>query len=36
MTGFITHSNPVLDKLLCKIFPLLEPKTIWIERNPFK
>jgi hypothetical protein len=36
MHGFIEHSNPVFNYYLPKIFPYLEPETIWQERNPFK
>ena len=36
MYGFIKHSNPLLNKFMFKIFPLLEPQTSWQERNPFK
>jgi hypothetical protein len=36
MFGLIEHSNPILNKLMYKIFPFLEPETIWQERNPFK
>lgn len=36
MYGFIEHSNYFLNKYMSKIFPYLEPETIWQERNPFK
>ena len=36
MYGYIKHSNRILNKYMYKIFPYLEPNTIWQERNPFK
>ena len=36
MFGYIKHSNTILNKYMSKIFPYLEPETIWQERNPFK
>lgn len=36
MYGIIKHSNPFLNKYMSRIFPYLEPETIWQERNPFK
>ena len=36
MYGLIQHSNKLINRFMSKIFPLLEPETIWQERNPFK
>lgn len=36
MIGYIKHSNRFLNKFMYKIFPYLEPKSIWQERNPYK
>lgn len=36
MFGYIKHSNSFVNKYMSKIFPYLEPETIWQERNPFK
>ncbi|MFE3846656.1 8-amino-7-oxononanoate synthase [Flavobacterium sp. LB3P45] len=36
MYGFISHSNPIINSHMSKIFRYLEPDTIWQERNPFK
>lgn len=36
MFGFMEHSNRHVNKKVSKIFPYLEPKVIWQERNPFK
>ena len=36
MSGFIKHSNLVLNKYMSTIFPYLEPEAVWKERNPFK
>lgn len=36
MFGFIKHSNPLIDKGIGKLFSLLEPKTAWNSRHPFK
>ena len=36
MYGYIQHSNRFINKYMSKIFPLLEPETLWQERNPFK
>ncbi len=34
--GFLEHNNRFINKNIDKIFKYLEPKTDWIERNPFK
>ncbi|HSD08022.1 MAG TPA: GNAT family N-acetyltransferase [Flavobacterium sp.] len=36
MFGYVQHSNNHINKQVPRIFPLLEPQTIWQERNPFK
>ena len=36
MYGYIRHSTSYVNKYMSKIFPYLEPETIWQERNPFK
>lgn len=36
MYGYIKHSTSYVNKYMSKIFPYLEPETIWQERNPFK
>jgi hypothetical protein len=36
MFGFIQHSNWFINRFMPKIFPFLEPKVDWQERNPFK
>jgi len=36
MFGYVQHSNNHINKQVSRIFPLLEPQTIWQERNPFK
>lgn len=36
MFGFIQHQSPFVDKLMPRIFKYLEPKTMWMERHPFK
>jgi len=36
MFGFISHSNPVLNKNIASIFRYLEPEMVWKERSPFK
>jgi hypothetical protein len=36
MFGLIAHSNPIFNKFMNKIFPFLEPETIWQQRSPFK
>lgn len=34
--GLIRHTYPVINPFMKNIFPLLSPKTEWIQRNPFK
>lgn len=36
MSGFIYHSNLLVNRFLGKIFKNLEPETIWQQRHPFK
>lgn len=36
MLGLIQHSNPLLNLFLGRLFRLLEPKTQWQQRHPFK
>lgn len=36
MSGFIYHSNPLVNRFLGKIFKNLEPETVWQQRHPFK
>lgn len=36
MSGFIYHSNSLINRFLGKIFKKLEPETIWQQRHPFK
>ncbi|WPR71750.1 8-amino-7-oxononanoate synthase [Flavobacterium sp. NG2] len=36
MNGLIQHENYFLNLLMAKSFAYFEPKTEWIERNPFK
>jgi hypothetical protein len=36
MSGFIYHSNKLVNTFLGKIFKNLEPETIWQQRHPFK
>jgi predicted N-acyltransferase len=36
MFGLMEHKNPIINFFLPHLFKYLEPKTIWIERNPFK
>jgi hypothetical protein len=36
MSGFIYHSNKLVNKFLGKIFKNLEPETVWQQRHPFK
>ena len=36
MTGFIYHTNKVINLLLPKIFSRLEPEVNWQQRHPFK
>lgn len=34
--GMIKHNNKFVNALVPKLFPYLEPKSEWIQRNPFK
>lgn len=36
MSGFIYHTNSLVNKFLPKIFPKLEPDLVWQQRHPFK
>lgn len=36
MSGFIMHSNALINKYIGKIFPKLEPELHWQQRHPFK
>lgn len=36
MSGFIMHSNTLINKYISKIFPKLEPELHWQQRHPFK
>lgn len=36
MSGFIYHSNKLINKYFDKIFPRLEPTLAWQQRHPFK
>lgn len=36
MSGFIYHTNSLINKFLPKIFPKLEPTLSWQQRHPFK
>jgi predicted N-acyltransferase len=36
MTGFIYHTNKWVNKILPKLFPKLEPTSVWQQRHPFK
>lgn len=36
MSGFIYHSNKLVNKYFDKIFPRLEPTLVWQQRHPFK
>lgn len=36
MFGLMEHSNKLINRFMPKIFPYLEPKVEWQERNPFK
>lgn len=36
MSGFIYHSNKLVNRFLGKIFRNLEPETVWQQRHPFK
>lgn len=34
--GIISHTNPLLNFFMAKLFPYFDPKIEWKERNPFK
>jgi hypothetical protein len=36
MYGLMQHSNKLINKKLDRMFDLLEPKTEWQQRHPFK
>jgi len=36
MSGFIYHTNAIVNKLIPKLFKRLEPETAWQQRHPFK
>jgi predicted N-acyltransferase len=36
MSGFIFHTNKLINNYLPKIFPKLEPTLAWQQRHPFK
>ncbi|MGV9003234.1 peptidogalycan biosysnthesis protein [Flavobacterium sp.] len=36
MSGFIFHTNPLINKYMSKIFPKLEPTLKWQQRHPFR
>ena len=36
MSGFIYHSNHLINRYFDKIFPKLEPTLVWQQRHPFK
>ncbi|MEZ4852805.1 8-amino-7-oxononanoate synthase [Flavobacterium sp.] len=36
MSGFLFHTNPIINRFIGNIFPKLEPETSWNKRNPFK
>ena len=36
MSGFIYHSNRLINSYFDKIFPKLEPALVWQQRHPFK
>ena len=36
MFGYIEHSNSIINSKMGKLFNLLEPKTVWEQRHPFK
>lgn len=36
MSGFIYHSNSLVDKFLPRVFKKLEPDVAWHQRHPFK
>jgi len=36
MSGFILHTNKLINKYIGKVFEKLEPKAEWQQRHPFK
>lgn len=36
MSGFILHTNPLINKYIEKLFTNLEPEVNWQQRHPFK
>ena len=36
MSGFIYHTNKLINKYIDKLFDRLEPKVTWQQRHPFK
>lgn len=34
--GFMKHTNPVIDRLLPRLFRYFEPEASWQQRHPFK
>jgi hypothetical protein len=34
--GFILHSAKIIQPFMPKLFNILEPKTLWIQRHPYK
>ncbi|MFN8324567.1 GNAT family N-acetyltransferase [Flavobacterium sp.] len=36
MSGFIYHTNKLINKYIDKLFDRLEPKVAWQQRHPFK
>ena len=36
MSGFIYHTNAIVNKWIPKLFKRLEPETVWQQRHPFK
>jgi predicted N-acyltransferase len=36
MSGFLFHTNSLINKHISKIFPKLEPSLEWQQRHPFK
>lgn len=36
MTGFLYHTNTLINRFMPKIFPRLEPTIAWQQRHPFK
>lgn len=36
MSGFIFHTNPLINKYIGKLFNSLEPEVNWQQRHPFK